>query len=100
MWVEQRCREYDGILSDLAERLTATTRVAVECEYRLYLSARMRLNHLGPEFYDPKGYRTDLIVWSKEGTAAAEAAISTWNKHFDDLWLLARRPQWRQGTAV
>ncbi|WP_033281296.1 hypothetical protein [Streptomyces sp. NRRL F-525] len=122
MRVEQRCREYDGILSDLAERLTATTRVAVECEYRLYpgiprdkicifnrervlhglydLSARMRLNHLGPEFYDPKGYRTDLIVWSKEGTAAAEAAISTWNKHFDDLWLLARRPQWRQGTAV
>ncbi|WP_329252673.1 hypothetical protein OG223_24820 [Streptomyces sp. NBC_01478] len=120
--VEQRCSEYDGILSDLAERLTATTRIVVECEYRLYpgiprdkicifnrervlhglydLSARTRLNHLGPEFFDPKGYRTDLIVWSREGTSIAEATISTWNKHFDDLWLLARQPHWRQGTAV
>lgn len=115
---EQRCREYDGILSELAERLTATGRLVAECEYKLYpgiprdkicifnrdqvlhglydLSARMRLHHMGPEFYDPKGYRTDLNVWSREGTAAAEAAVSTWNKHFDDLWSLARPPRWRQ----
>ncbi|MER6980765.1 hypothetical protein ABT317_28315 [Streptomyces carpinensis] len=121
MRMEGRCREYDSILSELAERLTANSRVAVECEYRLYqgiprdkvcifnrqqvlhglydLSVRMRLEHMGPEFYDPKGFRTDLNVWSREGTAAAEAAVSTWNKHFDDLWTLARIPPWRQRPA-
>ncbi|MFF4827829.1 hypothetical protein [Streptomyces sp. NPDC001312] len=114
--MEERCREYDGILSELSERLSATSRVLVECEYRLYpgiprdkicifnrqrvlhglydLSARMRLQHRGPEFYDPKGFRTDLNVWSREGTAAAEVAVSTWNKHFDDLWALAKVPPW------
>ncbi|MEU6259040.1 hypothetical protein [Streptomyces sp. NPDC047043] len=119
--MSQRCQEYDGILSDIAERLTAAGRLVVECEYRCYpgiprdkicifnrvqvlhglydLSARMRLNHLGPEYYDPKGYRTDLNVWSREGTAAAEAAVSTWIKHFDDLWDLAVEPRWRQGAV-
>ncbi|MEU2625085.1 hypothetical protein ABZ642_44465 [Streptomyces sp. NPDC007157] len=118
--MEQRCREYDGILSDLAERLTEAGRVRVECEYRLYpgiprdkicifnrqqvlhglydLSVRMRLNHLSDEYYDPKGYRTDLNVWSREG--AAEEAVATWTKHFDDLWFLAKRPHWRQGTSA
>ncbi|MFD4972810.1 hypothetical protein [Streptomyces sp. NPDC058424] len=62
---------------------------------RLYdLSARMRIQHRGPEFYDPKGFKTDLNVWSREGTAAAEVAVSTWNKHFDDLWALAKVPPW------
>ncbi|MGV9994111.1 hypothetical protein [Streptomyces sp. NPDC003374] len=115
--MEGRCREYDSILLELAERLTAAGRVVVECEYRLYpgiprdkicifnrqrvlhglydLSARMRLEHMGPEFYDPKGFKTDLNVWSREGTAAAEAAVATWNKHFDDLWTLAATPPWR-----
>ncbi|MET8248511.1 hypothetical protein ABZV31_31435 [Streptomyces sp. NPDC005202] len=119
--MEGRCREYDSVLSELAGRLTANSKVAVECEYRLYpgiprdkicifnrqrvlhglydLSARMRLQHRGPEFYDPKGFNTDLNVWSREGTAAAEAAVSTWNKHFDDLWALAKVPPWRQQTA-
>ncbi|MGW1005400.1 hypothetical protein [Streptomyces sp. NPDC002520] len=120
--MEQRCREYDGILSQLAERLTATGPVVVECEYRFYpgiprdkicifnrkqvlhglydLSARMRLDPMGDEYFDPKGYRTDLNVWSRDGSSAAEAAVSTWNKHFDDLWSLARRPGWRPGAAV
>ncbi|GGJ44999.1 hypothetical protein [Streptomyces brasiliensis] len=118
--MEQRCREYDDILSELAERISAGRRVVVECEYRLYpgiprdkicifnrevvlhglydLSARMRLRH-GDEYYDPKGFRTDLNVWSRAGTAA-ETAVATWNKHFDDLWSLAKRPGWRQGAAV
>lgn len=118
----RRCQEYDGILSDIAERLSATGRLTVQCEYRfcpgiprdkicifnrsqvlhgLYdLSARMRLHHMGPEFYDPKGYRTDLNVWSREGTAAAEVAVSTWIKHFDDLWELATVPEWRQGAVT
>ncbi|WP_167391712.1 hypothetical protein [Streptomyces humi] len=39
--------------------------------------------------HDPKGYRTDLNVWSRDG--AAEAAVVTWIKHFDDLWFLAGR---------
>ncbi|MEU9394970.1 hypothetical protein AB0D86_33850 [Streptomyces sp. NPDC048324] len=120
--MERRCREYDGILSELADRLTATTRVSVHCEYRLYpgiprdkicifnreqvlhglydLSARTRLFHTGPEYIDPKGYRTDLNVWSREGTAAAGEAVAQWNKHFDDLWELATVPQWRQRSTV
>ncbi|MFD7405257.1 hypothetical protein ACFV7R_21835 [Streptomyces sp. NPDC059866] len=120
--LERRCREYDEILTELAERLTAAGRVVVESEYRLYpgiprdkicifnreqvlyglydLSARMRMQHAGPEFYDPKGYRTDLNVWSREGTPAAETAVSTWNRHFDNLWALAARPRWRHGTAA
>jgi hypothetical protein len=53
---------------------------------------------MGPEYYDPKGYRTDL--WSWEGTAAAEAAVSTWIKHVDDLWELAEVPRWRRGTVA
>ncbi|MFF3874471.1 hypothetical protein [Streptomyces sp. NPDC001978] len=118
--MEQRCRDYDDILSELAERITVGRRVSVECEYRLYpgiprdkicifnrevvlhglydLSARMRRH--GDEYYDPKGYRTDLNVWSREGTAADETAVSIWVKHFDDLWSLARKPGWRQGAAA
>ncbi|MEU9913693.1 hypothetical protein [Streptomyces sp. NPDC051001] len=120
--MEQRCREYDNILSQLAVRLGAAQRVVVQCEYRLYqgipsnkicifnrelvlhglydVSARMRLHPMGDEYYDPKGYRTDLNVWSRQGTAAEEAAVSTWNKHFDDLWSLAKQPAWRQGAAA
>jgi hypothetical protein len=64
------------------------------------LSARMRLHQMGDEYYDPKGYRTDLNVWSRRGSAAAEAAVSTWNKHFDCLWALARRPDWRRGVPA
>lgn len=118
----RRCEEYDGILSDIADRLTGTGRLVVQCEYRfcpgiprdkicifnrahvlhgLYdVSARMRLQHMGPEYFDPKGYKTDLNVWSRAGTAAAEAAVSTWTKHFDDLWALASIPRWRRSPAA
>jgi hypothetical protein len=118
----QRCREYDNILSELAEQLSASANLSVQCEYRLYpgiprdkiclfnrelvlhglydLSARMRLNQSGDQYYDPKGFKTDLNVWSRKGTAAAEAAVSTWNKHFDDLWSLAKNPEWRQQPAA
>ncbi|WP_031479074.1 hypothetical protein [Streptomyces bicolor] len=114
-----RCQEFEEKLSDIAERLTATGRLVVECEYRCYLGIprdkicifnrvqvlhglydlSVRMHHRGEEYYDPKGYRTDLNVWSREGTAAADQAVSTWIKHFDDLWELALIPQWRRGTA-
>jgi len=118
--IEQRCSEYDDMLSDLAARLTGTGRMVVECEYRLYpgiprdkicifnrkqvlhglydLSARM--HYMGNEYFDPKGYKTDLNVWSQDGAAAAEEAVTTWNKHFDDLWELAPVAQWRRNTAA
>ncbi|WP_128379874.1 hypothetical protein [Streptomyces cavernae] len=64
------------------------------------LAARLRLSHEDQEYYDPKGYSTDLNLWSREGAAAAEAtAVATWNKHFDDLWSLAQVPHWRRSTA-
>ncbi|MFI9766870.1 hypothetical protein ACIHJG_08420 [Streptomyces sp. NPDC052415] len=116
--MEQRCREYDNILSALAERLTATGRLTVHCEYRLYsgiprdkicifnrelvlhglydLSARTSLH--GVEYYDPKGYRTDLSIWSRKG-AAGEEVVSIWNKHLDDLWALVERPARRAGPT-
>ncbi|MFF4759593.1 hypothetical protein [Streptomyces sp. NPDC001292] len=114
----ERCREYDSILSELSEQFTANSGVTVECENRLHpgvprdkicvfgrqrvlhglydLSARMRLQHMGLEFHDPKGFKADLDVRSREGTAAAEVAVSTWNKHFDDLRALAKVPPWRR----
>jgi len=94
--------------------------MVVQCEYRLYpgiprdkicifnrkqvlhglydLSARM--HYMGNDYFDPKGFRTDLNVWSSQGTAVAEAAVATWNKHFDDLWQLAPEPRWRTRTAA
>lgn len=118
--IEQRCSDYDDQLSELAARLTATRRLSVKCEYRLYpgiprdkicifnrkqvlhglydLSARM--HYMGTEYYDPKGFRADLNVWSLEGTTASAAAVATWNKHFDDLWTLAAMPRWGRRAAA
>ncbi|MET9777384.1 hypothetical protein ABZ023_24450 [Streptomyces sp. NPDC006367] len=114
--LEDKCREYDQTLSGLAERLTRLGRVTARCEYRLYpgipthkvcvfnrelvlhglydVTARTVLRNSGPEFYDPKGYRTDLMVWSREGGDDAKVALTTWNKHFDSLWGLASVPPW------
>lgn len=114
-----RCQEYEEKLSDIADRLTATGRLVVECEYRCYpgiprdkicifnrvqvlhglYDLSVRMHHRGEDYFDPKGYRTDLNVWSRQGTAAAEEAVTTWIKHFDDLWDLATVPAWRQGVA-
>ncbi|MEV7413358.1 hypothetical protein AB0O04_36755 [Streptomyces althioticus] len=117
----QRCEEYEGALSDIADQISRTTRTEVRCEYRFYpgipgqkvcifnrvqvlhgfydLSARMRLQRTGPEYYDPKGYTTDLNVCSP-GTAATDPVVTMWNKHFDDLWALASVPSWRRSAAA
>ena len=116
--LEDKCREYDQTLSGLAEQLTGRGRVVASCEYRLYpgiprdkicifnrdlvlhglydVMARTLLRSSDPEFYDPKGYRTDLNVWSQEGAEDAKAVVATWNKHLDDLWSLAESPPWRR----
>ncbi|KRD17621.1 hypothetical protein [Streptomyces sp. B21-101] len=115
--LEAKCREFDETLYGIAERLTVRGRVTARCEYRLYpgiprdkicvfnralvlhglydVVARTVLSRASPEYYDPKGYRTDLNVWSQEGTEDARAAIAAWNKHLDDLWSLAALPPWR-----
>ncbi|MEV5235269.1 hypothetical protein [Streptomyces pseudogriseolus] len=117
----RRCEEYEGALSDIADQINRTTRLEVRCEYRFYpgipgqkicifnrvqvlhgfydLSARMRLQRTGPEYYDPKGYTTDLNVCSP-GTAASDPVVTMWNKHFDDLWALASVPGWRRSAAA
>lgn len=117
--LEAKCREYDQILSRLADRLTAGGRVTVQCEYRLYngdprdkvcifnkelvlcglydVVATMSLQDPDCEVYDPKGYNTDLSIRSrKEGTAAAESAVATQISHFEGVWRLAATPAWRQ----
>ncbi|MFV8187339.1 hypothetical protein [Streptomyces sp. AF1B] len=116
--LETKCREYDQTLSGLAERLTALGRVTAQCEYRLYpgiprdkicifnrelvlhglydVTARTVMRSSDPEFYDPKGYRTDLNVWSLEGSEDAKAVVATWNRHLDGLWNLAETPSWRR----
>ncbi|MFI8303619.1 hypothetical protein ACIF80_09220 [Streptomyces sp. NPDC085927] len=100
----------------------AATRVVVRCEYRYHpgiprdkicifnraqvlhglydVSARMRIESPGFEYFDPNGCMTELNVWSREGTPAADAAVATWIKHFDDLGALAAVPRWRRSTAV
>ncbi|MGR6971267.1 hypothetical protein ACU639_16980 [Streptomyces cynarae] len=120
--LELRCREYDQTLAGLAERLTELGRVTAECEYRVFpgipkdkicifnreqvlhglydVAARTLLRSSGPEYYDPKGYRTDLNVWSREGSEDSKAVVATWNRHFDALWSLAAKPGWRQGNAA
>lgn len=114
-----RCQDYEEKLSDIAERLTSG-RLVVQCEYRCYpgiprdkicifnrvqvlhglYDLSVRMHHRGEDYFDPKGYRTDLNVWSREGTATADEAVSTWIKHFDDLWDLATVPAWRQAAAT
>ncbi|MEU9549288.1 hypothetical protein AB0D88_09665 [Streptomyces werraensis] len=117
----RRCREYEGVLSGIAHQLSGNGRLVVRCEYRFYpgipgqkvcifnrvhvlhgfydLSVRMRLDSTGPEYYDPKGYTTDLSVCSP-GTAATDPVVTMWNKHFDDLWALASVPSWRRSAAA
>ncbi|MFG2461632.1 hypothetical protein ACGFWE_31845 [Streptomyces sp. NPDC048523] len=48
-----------------------------------------------PEYFDPKGCRTELDVWSRKDGDDADASVAIWNKHFDDLWGLAEKPPWR-----
>ncbi|MFF4254045.1 hypothetical protein ACFY1L_22850 [Streptomyces sp. NPDC001663] len=120
--VELKCQEYDLTLSAIAHRLTLAGRVTAECEYRFYpgiprdkvcifnrelvlhglydLVARTMGLGAQPEYYDPKGYRTDLNVWSREDSDDAKAAVATWNKHFDDLWGLADKPPWHRSAAA
>ncbi|WP_405924969.1 hypothetical protein [Streptomyces sp. NBC_00035] len=117
---ERKCSDYDDVLSGLAAQITGHRRVTVVCEYRSYpgiprdkicifnrrqvlhglynVAARMRLQE--QEFYDPKGYSTDLNVWSREGSASAEEAVAMWTKHFDDLWNLAAVPSWRRPAGI
>ncbi|WP_217567421.1 hypothetical protein [Streptomyces sp. GbtcB7] len=107
-------------MSAIAERLTSGGRVTAECEYRLYpglprdkicvfnrelalhglydVVARTVQRSSEPEFYDPKGYRTDLNVWSREGDEDSKSVVATWNKHLDDLWSLASAPSWSSLT--
>ncbi|MEV5607815.1 hypothetical protein [Streptomyces sp. NPDC052225] len=119
--VERKCQEYDQILSDLAADLTRLGHIEVHCEYRvcpgpplhklcifnrkrvlhgLYdISSRMSLR--GPEYYDPKGYDTDLSVLAAERRVEDEPAVAMWVKHFDDLWALASEtPAWRRAAAA
>jgi hypothetical protein len=119
--LETQCMGYARRLSALAHRLTGAGRMTAECEYRFYpgiprdkicifnrelvlhglydLAARTIESSSGPEYYDPKGYQTDLTFWSSDGTDETKAALATWNKHFDDLWDLAERSRWHQGTT-
>lgn len=120
--LELKCQDYDRRLSAIAQRLTVVGRVTAQCEYRFYpgiprdkicifnrelvlhglydVSARTIGLSTEPEYYDPKGYLTDLNVWSREDTDDAKTAVATWNKHFDDLWELAAKPPWRGGPAA
>lgn len=118
--IERKCQEYDQILSDLATGVTRRGHVEVRCEYRvlsgpplqklcifnrkrvlhgLYdLSSRMSLQE---EYYDPKGYDTDLTVLAAERRPEDEPAVGMWVKHFDDLWeLVAQAPAWRRPAAA
>ncbi|WP_329434694.1 hypothetical protein OG564_25060 [Streptomyces sp. NBC_01280] len=110
------CQEYDDQLQAKIEEFDQFGGVRVTCEYRLYhgvprdkicifneslvlhglydVSVTMRWR--GERYYDPKGFQTDLSVWSlREGTDGAEGVVM-WTKHFNDLWALAAVPPWRR----
>lgn len=119
--LEAKCQEYDRSLSAIAQRLTMLGRMSAECEYRFYqgiprdkvcifnrelvlhglydVVARTMGFSTEPEYYDPKGYRTDLNVWSRKDDDDSKVAVATWNKHFEDLWRLASVPPWHRGAA-
>jgi hypothetical protein len=119
---ERMCQGYDHSLSAFAERLNGLGRVTVESEFRIYpgiprdkicifnrelvlhglydVVSRPVMRLSDPEYYDPKGFRTDLTVWSARDTDDTRAAVDTWNKHLDGLWSLATVPRWRQVTAT
>ncbi|WP_405480169.1 hypothetical protein [Streptomyces sp. NBC_00009] len=111
-----RCQEYDSQLREKIQEFDLVRGVNVTCEYRLYhgvprdkicifneslvmhglydVSVTMRWR--GENYYDPKGYQTELSVWSlREGTAVAEESVAMWTKHFNDLWKLGSTPRWR-----
>ncbi|MFD9511249.1 hypothetical protein [Streptomyces mirabilis] len=120
--LELRCQGYDRSLSVLAGQLNRLGRVTVESEFRLYpgiprdkvcifnrelmlhglydVAARSIQHSSGPEYYDPRGYRTDLIVWSAREADGTRATVATWNKHLDGLWSLATVPPWRRATTT
>ncbi|WP_425831208.1 hypothetical protein [Streptomyces fractus] len=119
--IELKCQEYDQILTRLAAGLTRRGHVDVNCEYRviagpplhkLCIFNRKRVLHglydvsskmsiEGPEYYDPKGYDTDLTVLAAERRPEDEPAVGQWVKHFDDLWTLAAQaPRWRRAAAA
>ncbi|MEU8482161.1 hypothetical protein [Streptomyces sp. NPDC048641] len=120
--LERKIEEYDQILGGLAARLTALGRMAVECEYRVYAGiprdkicifnreqvlhglynvlARTVLDSSDPGFYDPKGYNTDLNVWTRDGATADNTDVDRWIKHFDDLWFVAQAPSWRRAPVT
>lgn len=120
--LDLKCQEYYLTLSAITQRLTILGRVTAECDYRFYqgiprekvcifnrelvlhglydVVARTMGFGTEPEYYDPKGYRTELNVWSRKDGDDAKAAVATWNKHFDDLWGLAEKPPWHRGAAA
>ncbi|WP_329120593.1 hypothetical protein [Streptomyces sp. NBC_01465] len=117
--VDGRCEDYDQQFSDLSRQLDALGRVAARCEYRQYqglprekicifneelvlhgrydISARYA--HQGQDMYDPKGYNTDLFVWSKK-VPAQVAVVDRWVRDLDGEWRLAARPAWSHIPAV
>ncbi|MGW3097261.1 hypothetical protein ACWDCC_27970 [Streptomyces sp. NPDC001102] len=105
--LESECQEYDRSLSAIAQRLTMLGRVTAECEYRFYqgiprdkVTARTMGFSSEPEYYDPKGYQTDLNVWSRKDDEDSKVAVATWKQHFDDLRSLADIPPWHRGAPV
>ncbi|MEU6845967.1 hypothetical protein ABZ930_29235 [Streptomyces sp. NPDC046716] len=118
---ERRCQEYDQILSELAEGLTRIGRMDVTCQYRVFQGSplqklcifnRKRVLHglynvatrmplRGAEYYDPRGYDTDITILAGDHGSQDEAAIGMWVKHFDDMWrLVGEVPSWRRATAA
>nr|WP_308801138.1 hypothetical protein [Streptomyces polyasparticus] len=116
--LERKCKDYDETLSGLAQQVSDLGRVHVTCQYRVYngepvekiclfnqelvlhglydVSARMRTSNPDRVVYDPKGYNTELYVWSgKDGTATDVRAVGQWVRHFEGRWRVAAQPSWR-----
>ncbi|MEV0092185.1 hypothetical protein [Streptomyces sp. NPDC050738] len=109
--LDGKCRRYRDDLQHVTDQLAALGRVRVEFGYRQYqgvprekicifndqlvLHGRYNIatqqDYGSHAMYDPKGYMTDLYVWSR---AQSESAVARWVKDLDNEWEFAVEPAW------
>ncbi|MEU8891343.1 hypothetical protein [Streptomyces sp. NPDC048442] len=120
--VARSCRDYEQQLLGLEEQFAEDRRVEARFEYRSFrgiprdkvcilngdvvlhglydVTTRQRHPELRREFYDPKGFDTNLHIRTRqEGTEEAVETVDHWVKHFDGMWRLAAATSTRRGSS-
>ncbi|WP_123976012.1 hypothetical protein [Streptomyces sp. Ag109_O5-1] len=80
------------VLYDQVKELTSSVRAPA----RVLVNSSQLDGFVG-EAFEARSVEISFL-WSRDG--AAEAAVATWTEHLDDLWHLAKLPQWRRGVPA